>query len=277
MNHDYNTDLFLELSLDARFVSPKRPERFIHTMKHNTGNIALFLPWGYENGLERHNPIISFLGDSVTAGHFHFVLSPEEIHANYLLLLDKDFEHANLNVEYTNVLMSYPDKFRQKLVEYFKHTSVNVLNAGIAGDSLKGMAARLERDVLQHKPDLIIINGSLNWNDSLGTTAEYDEILNNVIKKIKNTLDSDIILLTPNGISQGHDARKQLEERVNCIRNAAKQHDLCLADVYAVWEAYENAGYSWEPLLCNGMNHPAEIGHEVYANVLMNLIKGGAL
>ncbi|MCD7746371.1 MAG: hypothetical protein LUI13_14010 [Lachnospiraceae bacterium] len=51
------------------------------------------------------------------------------------------------------------------------------------------------------------------------------------------------------------------------------QEEVCLADTYAVWEAYEAAGYPVKALLANGMNHPSKTGHEMYARVLMKLME----
>lgn len=63
-------------------------------------------------------------------------------------------------------------------------------------------------------------------------------------------------------------------ERVVAIREVAEEEQVCLADVYAVWEAAREAGCPWKELLANGINHPGVEGHEVYAMVLMKLLEG---
>ena len=62
-------------------------------------------------------------------------------------------------------------------------------------------------------------------------------------------------------------------ERVQAIREIAEEEQVCLAEVYAVWEAARIAGCPWKELLANGTNHPGVEGHEVYARVLIKLLE----
>ena len=71
------------------------------------------------------------------------------------------------------------------LLDKFERTSVSTINAGIAGDHLRSMAARAERDVVRYQPDLVLINGVLNWGPGLGTTAQYKELLRQLVRKLQ--------------------------------------------------------------------------------------------
>ena len=102
---------------------------------------------------------------------------------------------------------SYPERFKQKLVQLYESTSVNVVNAGIAGDTIIGM--------------------------------------------IKEKTSAEIVLLTPN--------------------MDAGEENVCLADVYRIWEGFAALGHEVSRMLANGFNHPTATGHEVYALELMNL------
>lgn len=139
------------------------------------------------------------------------------------------------------------------------------------------MSARAGRDVIRYQPDLVLINGSLNWDTMLGSTQEYREILAELVRRIKTETTADLVLLTPNGdlpnrLFFGEDAPlPTTHERVEAIRQVAKEEQVCLADVYAVWETAREKGCPWEELLANGINHPGVEGHEVYAEVLMKL------
>lgn len=77
-------DKFLECARKMPCVSPVKPERFMEKMRTNQGSIGILSGMGLdENGLERKNPVMVALGDSVTAGHFESLLpnDPKELKA----------------------------------------------------------------------------------------------------------------------------------------------------------------------------------------------------
>ena len=249
-----------------------KPEHFIKMMKENTASADEFSPLPpVGDGLERKNPLIVALGDSVTAGRFEPTLPMEEIMK--LVELGK-FEINGLS-EVTDLAASYTDKFRYKLTEIYKQTSVSIINSGIAGDTIVGMAKRLDRDVIRYQPDLIIINASLNWFEKNGNTDDYRKTLEEVVYRTKNETHADIVLMTPNmGLPTPFDnPLSTLDERVEIIRETAEKFQVCLVDTYKIWNEYEKQGYPISDLLANGSVHPSETGHEVYAIALMKLFE----
>lgn len=276
-------DMFLKAAREFKCNSPAKPDRFMEKMKTNQGSVGTLSGFGLdEEGLERKNPVIVALGDSVTAGHFEsrITMTPEEIQAALVKLAENPPAPGKMPpVEITDSRESYLEKFRYMLIDKYELTSVSAMNAGIAGDNLIQMAARANRDVIRYQPDLVLINGSLNWDASMGTAEEYKNILKTLVQRIKNETEADIILLTPNGdlpnkMFGGENAPlPTTPERVEKIRQVAEEEQVCLADVYAVWEAAREQGSPWEELLANKVNHPSVEGHEVYAMVLMKLFE----
>ena len=278
-------ELFLRLAREFHNESPARPTRFMKMMETNQGSIAGITGGSLdEDGLERKNPVIVGLGDSVTAGHFEslITMTPQELmDAMKKLMANPQAagERPKMDVEITDARESYLEKFRLRLIDKYERTSVSTINAGIAGDHLIQMAKRLDRDVIRYQPDLVLINGSLNWDSSMGTAGEYKEILRQMTRRIKTETDADLILLTPNGDLPNRiffgDAAPQptTPERVEKIRELAAEENVCLADVYAVWELARENKCPWEELLANKVNHPGIEGHEVYAEVLMKLFE----
>lgn len=276
-------DIFLKTAREFVCSSPARPTRFMEKMKTNQGSVSVLTGYGLdEDGLERKNPVIVALGDSVTAGHFESLVtaSPEEM--KRMMELPAEAQPApdeRPPVEITDARECYLEKFRYMLIDKYERTSVSAINAGIAGDNLVQMSARAGRDVIRYQPDLVIINGSLNWDVSLGTAEDYKAILKALVQRIKTETEADIILLTPNGdlpntaLFGPHAPIPTTPERVEKIREVAKEETVCLADVYAVWEAAREQGCPWEELLTGPGAHPGVEGHEVYAMVLMKLLE----
>ena len=276
-------DILLRCAEEYICNSPVRPVRFMEVMKHNRGCISMMLGGKKDpDGLEWKNPVVVVLGDSVTAGHFESLIPTDEKE------LLKFLENAELlmrkgaplpAIEITDARECYPERFRSKLIDKYEETSVSVINAGIAGDSLLGMADRLHRDVIRYDPDLVIINGALNWSPEMGSTHNYKQLLTSVVRRIKEGTKADIILLTPNGDLPGSILGADVPgetgtcDRANAIREVAWEENVCLADVYRVWEMARDRNCPWEELLANDINHPGITGHEVYAVVLMKLFE----
>ena len=288
-------DLFLDCARRFRCVSPARPERFIRKLKENTGVAGAVFGLTDRDGLERRNPLIVALGDSVTAGHFESIADPEQFRQMGALIeaLQRGESREEIArritaegglppMEIYDARESYLEKFREKLIEKYEYTSVSVVNSGIAGDVLPSMARRAWRDVIRYDPDLILVNGSLNWTDEvMGDAEEYKRILRELVRRFRGETEADVILLTPNGdlpnalfSAPGQGVPEPTtEQRAEKIRELAAEEGVCLADVRAVWTMARDAGCPWEELLANRINHPSVEGHEVYAQVLMKLFE----
>lgn len=261
----------LDITDGSTCTGKERPVHFCRVMKENQGYIGKLNPYGTDgDGMEKRNPLIVALGDSVTAGHFEFCHDMDKV----FHLLEKGVEAGDGPLEVVDASECYPERFRSLLIRAYRQTSVSVVNSGIAGDTLLGMQKRLYRDAIRYQPDLLIINGSLNWQPECGTVSFYKNVLREMIRAVKNETGTDIVLLTPNMALKEPWGEKDttLEERVAVIRELAEEEKVCLVDYYHLWELYEQAGYPVAELLANGWNHPTAAGHEAYARALMKLI-----
>ncbi len=181
------------------------------------------------------------LGDSVTAGHFEWLRDPEEIFSKIseaVLEGKKSNEIFDGPVEVTDAREVYHERFRMKLIDKYEETSVSVINSGIAGDDILGMEKRLSRDVINHQPDLVIVNGSLNWAPERGDVSIFEESLRRVVDRIKAETEADIILMTPNG--EGPDPlglrESTLSKRVEIIRKLLmKKKYVCVMYIVSGW------------------------------------------
>lgn len=235
------SEAFLELADKMPLKRVKRPEKFIEILNTRTPGTG----FDCGDGLETRNPLIAVMGDSVSAGYF----------------------------ECLDVEAGYVSVFRRMLTEKFANAYVNVYNAGVGGDMLPAMAARTRRDVTSMNPDVVIINGSLNWSEKFGGKEEYKKLLQSMVKQIQEETHAEIILLTPNVIVREYDPNDHLRGRVEAIRETAEEMDTCLADVYAIWDEFIKLGNDPKVMLANEINHPDVTGHIVYAKELMKLFE----
>ena len=102
------------------------------------------------------------------------------------------------------IAASYPDR------------NIRVVNAGIGGNKIADMLARLERDVLAHKPAWVSVNVGINdvWhgldNKGNGTTlADYSSGLDTLLNQIVAS-GAKIVLLPPTVIEENLQSRGNL-------------------------------------------------------------------
>lgn len=170
-----------------------------------------------------------------------------------------------------NTLQAYPNLFLKKLKAVYPFAVVNIIVTAIGGEnSVKG-AERFERDVLIHKPDVVLIDYGLN-DRQIGLEKSY-LAWNQMIKEAKNK-GIKIILLTPSPDQSVNyaDPENELKKHADQIRRLAAENHIGLADSFQAFEFL----YSDKEQLSKYMaqvNHPNEKGHELIANEIIKWFK----
>ena len=233
-------------------MKKKSEHRFLNRIAEKSGN-ASAAP-----------VLIVALGDSVTQGcAADGVMDPEHVYHNEL---------------------------KKMLEKRFPNSVFSVINAGCSGESLPGGVARLERDVLRHDPDLVIVGYGLN--DACAGTADsasdFGALLSSMVKKIRESNGADVILLTPNMMithdnpavaekwrkSVGLFIGKQTDGTLDAYAAEIRRADADVADVYADWKRMENCRVDTTLLLSNGINHPNADMHRMAAEKIMEVVEG---
>lgn len=185
----------------------------------------------------------------------------------------------------------YHNVLKKLLERQFPATTFSVINAGVCGESASGGRKRLERDVIRHNPDLLLLGFCLN--DSCGgltQLASYRNNLRAIIQKTRAKTRADVIALTPNFMASAKNPRIAAEHRKYTKNILAAQKDGTLkafaaelrqtaaalavpvADVYAQWEQMAAKGLDTTAMLCNGLNHPDPARQRLIAKTIMSLI-----
>jgi len=192
-------------------------------------------------------------------------------------------------IDHTGV---YHNIFKQKLKEAYPQCTFSVYNADISGASAGASFPRLDRDVIQHRPDLVILGFCLN--DATGGWEQLESFKQNIrfiVERIKTTIQADIIILTPNFMASYETSRIVevhrkyigvilktpkdgiLKECCATLNRIAGEFNIPVADIYAEWEAMAAAGIGTTSFLINGLNHPDAERQKLIAEKVFSLIR----
>ena len=220
---------------------------------------------------------LAFIGDSITQGCF-------ELYAE---------EPGNLNVVYDGEAV-YHHQIKRILSLLYPSLPVNVINAGISGDTAPQGLARLERDVLSYRPDLTVVCYGLNDSGKgIARLNEYADSLRDIFARLK-AAGSDVVFLTPNMIGTKVNPRitdvkirrtaesictaenaRSMEVYLDSARALCAENEIPVCDCYALWKRMEAAGVDITSLLSNDINHPIRELHLMFAYELVKLMLGG--
>lgn len=160
----------------------------------------------------------------------------------------------------------FPDLVAAGLREEFKGATVNLVNAGIGGSNIDERLPSLQNDVLSHHPDLVVVEFV---NDMGLSPATIRKDYTQAIRELKAS-GSEVILTTPHFTMPEMMKIRTLHDRdprpgVAVLREVAREQNVGLADVSRRWEHLAVEGTPYVALLYNGINHPDDRGHEIYA------------
>lgn len=109
----------------------------------------------------------------------------------------------------------YVTLFRKALETSRPESNIKVIGAGISGHKVPNLEERLDRDVLAHKPNVVVIYIGINdvWHSQNGngtSSDRYESGLMSLIKRIK-AAGARVILATPSVIGEKVDGTNLLE------------------------------------------------------------------
>jgi lysophospholipase L1-like esterase len=170
------------------------------------------------------------------------------------------------NAQFTSGLKQWPELLHDELRGQFGTQAITLINAGISGDAATEVLARLERDVLRHHPDLVVV--CLGPNDSNRLTdAEFERGLETILDRIA-AQGARFALRTPTPIVEMEPAPKhlwrgddKLRAKIAIIRAIAARRRCAFIDTYEQFWALEQAGtlesgsLFFDAVHTNGMGH----------------------
>lgn len=171
--------------------------------------------------------------------------------------------------------------------------SVKVFNAGVNGNNTVNLLSRLEKDVMDKDPDLVILMGGtndmMNINKSLSMEA-YENNYQQLVGKIKGK--ADLILMTippvympyvlerkPQFNKDAGLVQQKIDSANNVIRKMAAKNKCILVDLNKILLASGGADTTRDGLFQNEANmgiadgiHPNANGYKIIASALYQTI-----
>jgi lysophospholipase L1-like esterase len=168
---------------------------------------------------------------------------------------------------YVNTLEAYPARLHRLITERFPFAVVNVIVTAIGGESSPAGAARFDREVLCHRPDLVTIDYGLN--DRGPGLAEAERAWRSMIEAALER-GRKVILLTPTW-DRSFFARDEnwnlLGAHAAQIRTLADSYGVGLADSFTIFSERVRRDEDLVGLLSH-VNHPSARGHQLVAEAL---------
>ena len=210
---------------------------------------------------------IGFIGDSVTQGCFECYMTGE----------------TSLEPVY-DVASSYSSHVKTYLNFLYPNVQINIVNAGISGDNIVNGLSRMDRDLLQYKPDLAVISFGLNDSGrGLDGLKPYGEALQQMIDKLKVN-GSEVVFLTENfmdtqvsphltdefmrNLAVGFaeiQSKGILKQYFDLAKNICNKNGVPVCDSYDIWQKMFDGGVNTTELLSNKLNHPVREWHKYLA------------
>jgi len=189
-----------------------------------------------------------------------------------------------------------------KVVENMIHAgyperNVRVVNSGIGGHKAPDMLARLQRDVIAHKPNVVTINVGINdvWHGFRGWEPPqdypagdgpngvpldvYEATVGLIVDTLREGTDAEIVLVTPTVIGEDVDnpdnrANALLAQYVAAMQRVAASRHTHLAPAHDDFVQAIRAGRSANPafqLTTDGVHMNAVGNHVMALTVLATL------
>ena len=204
-----------------------------------------------------------------------------------IVVLGDSVSHGAINgyIDHENV---YHNQLRKKLNAFRDYMPVNIINASIGGTCAIDGLKRLDTQVLNHNPDLVIVCFGLN--DVNGELEVYLDSLKKIFERCKNA-GADVIFMSPNmlntyvpddtpkvhfdysHITAEYQNSGKMDKFIYSAIDLAKNMGVTVCDCYGEWKELSKTKDT-TLLLANRINHPTPEMHSLFADKLYETIMG---
>ena len=179
----------------------------------------------------------------------------------------------------------YIDLLNNRIASNGQTSQFDLLGAGIGGNKIYDLFLRLEKDVLNKAPDVVVIWVGVNdvWHKSMmGTGTDYDKFglfYDAVVQKIQ-AKGAKVILVTPAVIGERNDQSNPQDGELNLysnwIRKYAAEKKIALVDcrkLFLDYSAKNNLKQVDKGILTYDRVHLNDAGNKLVADAIWEAIK----
>ena len=176
----------------------------------------------------------------------------------------------------------YITLINQAISKAYPRKNITLIGAGVSGNTVIDLSKRLQRDVLQKHPELVIVFTGVNdiWLAGRSIPKQQFSLqLAKIVWQIKNG-GADVILVTPAVMGERHHGEnrfdKALDEYAAITKNIAKQTHSRVIDLRKLFITYlkhHNTNNQHMGVLTRDAVHFNAQGNKLLARELMKVIK----
>lgn len=163
---------------------------------------------------------------------------------------------------------TYPMLVRQALAEANLPVPV-IINAGAGGNTTAQILARVERDVIKHRPTRCFVQPGGNDGSHKTSVEDFTKTLRTILQKLKDQRIATV-LMTLNCLPVKDPAKAELIAGYNAaIRTLAAEFQCPIGDVYGVMKAAADKG---EVISEPDGGHPNYEGYRLLARAVLDVM-----
>lgn len=150
---------------------------------------------------------------------------------------------------------------------------LEMINAGVSGHTTAQGLARMDRDVLSQRPDLVVVMFGMN-DVAKSTLPDFRRNLTGIVDRCQ-LAGAAVILCTPNSVTENPDRpNARLGEFSEAVRELARERRLPLADTFTEWERQRRDDPDEWSLWMSETIHPNLNGHRRFAELIASALAG---
>lgn len=152
---------------------------------------------------------------------------------------------------------SYAQRFHRWWVAAFPNTKINYVNAGIGATTSYLGVHRVDRDLLQYNPDVVVVEFSVNDSSSMFFKKTYEDL----ILKILNTDNNPAVISLFMTMEDGTSAQK-MHDGIGFLYQLPRisYGNVVLAEI-------QKGTYTWQDISPDNI-HPNDMGHSIAGELL---------